>query len=64
VENGHTVLVVEHNLDVLKAADWIIDLGPEGGNDGGNLVYEGPVRGILDCKSSYTGQYLREKFNS
>ena len=61
VENGHTVLVVEHNLDVLKAADWIIDLGPEGGENGGNLVFEGPVKEIVNCKESYTGHFLKEK---
>lgn len=61
VEKGHTVVVVEHNMEVIKSADWLIDLGPEGGIDGGHLVYEGPTEGILAVESSYTGQFLREK---
>lgn len=61
VENGHTVLVVEHNMDVIKMADHLIDLGPVGGKKGGNLVYQGPPEGIVKVKSSYTGQYLAEK---
>lgn len=63
VEQGHTVLIVEHNLDVIKSADWIIDLGPGGGDNGGALVYQGEVEGILDVKESYTGQYLKEKLD-
>jgi excinuclease ABC subunit A len=63
VENGHTVLIVEHNLDVIKTADWIIDLGPVGGKDGGHLLYEGPPEGILKVKNSYTGQFLKEKLS-
>lgn len=61
VELGHTVVIVEHNLDVIKCADWLIDLGPEGGKDGGHLVYQGAPEGILEIKESYTGQYLAEK---
>lgn len=61
VEMGHTILVIEHNLDVIRAADWIIDLGPEGGNDGGNLVFQGRVEDIVNCKESYTGQYLLKR---
>ncbi len=60
VDKGHTVVVVEHNLDVIKTADWIIDLGPVGGHKGGHLVYQGPVDGILKVKDSYTGQFLLE----
>ena len=60
VEGGHTVLVVEHNLDVIKSADWLIDLGPEGGEEGGYLVYEGRPDGICDIEHSYTGQYLKK----
>jgi excinuclease ABC subunit A len=63
VEKGHTVLVVEHNLEVIKTADWVIDLGPEGGVDGGHLVYEGVPEGLVKVKESYTGQYLKEKLN-
>ena len=58
VSQGHTVLVIEHNLDVIKFADYIIDLGPEGGNGGGKLVAKGPPEHIAKVKSSYTGQYL------
>ncbi len=60
VEAGNTVLVIEHNLDVVKNADWIIDLGPEGGDRGGEIVAEGPPREIAKAKRSYTGQVLKE----
>ncbi len=60
VEQGHTVLIVEHNLDVLKSADWIIDLGPEGGVNGGKIVFEG-IPEDLAKTNSYTGKYLSEK---
>ena len=60
VEAGNTVLVIEHNLDVIKNADWIIDLGPEGGDRGGEIVAEGPPKDIAKAKRSYTGQVLRE----
>ncbi|MBX4191492.1 MAG: ATP-binding cassette domain-containing protein, partial [Candidatus Doudnabacteria bacterium] len=58
VEKGNTVLVIEHNLDVIKSADWIIDLGPEGGNKGGELVAIGTPEEVAKVKRSYTGQYL------
>ncbi|MDP1767367.1 MAG: excinuclease ABC subunit UvrA [Nitrospirota bacterium] len=60
VEAGNTVLVIEHNLDVIKNADWIIDLGPEGGDRGGEIVAEGPPKEIAKSKRSYTGQVLKE----
>jgi excinuclease ABC subunit A len=60
VEAGNTVLVIEHNLDVIKNADWIIDLGPEGGDRGGEIVAEGPPQEIARTKRSYTGQVLKE----
>jgi excinuclease ABC subunit A len=60
VEAGNTVLVIEHNLDVIKNADWILDLGPEGGDRGGEIVAEGPPREIAKAKRSYTGQVLKE----
>lgn len=60
LEKGHTVLVIEHNLEVIKYADWIIDLGPEGGDQGGNIVYEGTPEGIPE-KGSHTGRYLKPK---
>jgi len=61
VEKGHTVLVVEHNMEVIKCADWIIDLGPEGGQLGGELLFQGTPEKLVKEKKSYTGQYLKEK---
>ncbi|MFK5856947.1 MAG: excinuclease ABC subunit UvrA [Bacteroidota bacterium] len=61
IEIGHSVIVVEHNIEIIKSADWIIDLGPDGGDNGGNIVFEGLPEDMIDCKESYTGQYLREK---
>ena len=61
VEKGHTVLVVEHNMEVIKSADWVIDLGPEGGKNGGNLVFMGTPEDMVKCETSHTGFYLREK---
>jgi excinuclease ABC subunit A len=58
VDRGNTVLVIEHNMDVIKTADWIIDLGPEGGDDGGRIIATGTPEEIADNKASYTGQYL------
>ena len=58
-DQGHTVIVIEHNLDVINLADWIIDLGPGGGRHGGELIYAGPRKGIEDCAPSLTGQALR-----
>ena len=57
---GNTVVVIEHNLEVIKTADWIIDMGPEGGDGGGRIVAEGTPEDVARCKESYTGQYLRE----
>ncbi len=62
VENGHTVLIVEHNLEVIKSADWLIDLGPTGGMEGGHLLYQGKPEGIVKIKKSFTAQYLKDKF--
>lgn len=58
IEQGHSILVIEHNTDVLRSADWLIDLGPEAGDAGGNLVYAGVPAGIKKIKSSHTGKYL------
>jgi excinuclease ABC subunit A len=60
--NGDTVLVIGHNLDVIKIADHVIDIGPEGGDMGGNIVFEGTPEEIINCKESYTGQFLNVKF--
>ena len=60
VDKGNTVVVIEHNLDIIKSADWIIDLGPEGGNDGGDLIVAGTPEEIIKHKSSYTGQFLKQ----
>jgi excinuclease ABC subunit A len=59
VDQGNTVLVIEHNLDVIKTADWIVDLGPEGGDGGGTVVVEGPPELVAKTDSSYTGQFLK-----
>ena len=61
IERGHTILIIEHNLDVIKCADHVIDLGPEGGDKGGNIVAEGTPEEVAKCKESYTGAYLKEK---
>src|SRR5687768_18172443 len=59
VDTGNTVIVIEHNLDVIKNADWIIDMGPEGGNKGGTVVFEGTPQQLLSAKHSITSAYLR-----
>nr|WP_321410063.1 excinuclease ABC subunit UvrA [uncultured Carboxylicivirga sp.] len=63
VKNGHSLIIVEHNMDIIKSADWIIDLGPEGGNEGGNLVYAGTPEDLIKVKESYTGKYLEPYLN-
>ena len=60
VDKGNTVVIIEHNLDVIKSADWIVDLGPEGGVDGGDLIFSGTPEEIVKQKHSYTGQFLKE----
>ena len=62
-QQGNTVVVIEHNLDVIKTADWIIDLGPEGGSDGGTIVAEGTPEDVAKNKGSYTGEFLKEVLN-
>ena len=61
VDKGNTVIVIEHNLDVIKNADWIIDLGPEGGNMGGNIIFSGCPEDLVQIKDSYTGQFLKKE---
>jgi excinuclease ABC subunit A len=63
IDAGGSIVVIEHNLEVIKTADWVIDLGPEGGNRGGNLVGAGPPEAIAELKDSYTGQYLKQVLN-
>lgn len=62
VQKNNTVVIIEHNLDVIKQADWIIDLGPEGGSKGGEIIFQGTPEEIIKCERSYTGSYLKESF--
>jgi excinuclease ABC subunit A len=64
LSRGHTIVVIEHNLEMIRAADYLIDLGPGGGHNGGKIIYEGPVDGILRHERSLTGQYLRKKIEN
>ena len=59
-DSGNTVLIILHNMDIIKCSDWIIDLGPEGGDDGGEIVFKGTPEQIIHCEKSYTGQYLKK----
>ena len=59
VEQGNTMVVIEHNMEVIKTADWIVDLGPEGGDGGGTIVAAGTPEDVARTKESYTGQYLK-----
>ena len=59
-DSGNTVLVIEHDMDVLKVADYIIDLGPEGGDAGGELIFAGRPEDLVNCPRSYTGKYMKE----
>ena len=63
-DGGNTLVVIEHNLDVIKCADWIIDLGPEGGNAGGRVVAEGPPSHVAKSRKSYTGKFLSRVLSS
>ncbi|MFA6830646.1 MAG: excinuclease ABC subunit A, partial [Bacteroidaceae bacterium] len=63
IERGHSVLVIEHNLDVIKCADFVIDIGPEGGQYGGQVVATGTPEEIAACPESYTGQFLKNMLN-
>ena len=63
VDKGNTVIVIEHNLDVIKCTDWVIDLGPEGGENGGNIIAAGSPERIMKIKKSYTGQFLKKYYN-
>jgi excinuclease ABC subunit A len=61
VDHGHSVILIEHNQEVIKSSDWVIDLGPEGGENGGNIIFEGKPEDLAKCKESYTGRYLAPK---
>ncbi len=61
IEKGHSIVIIEHNQEVIKCADWVIDLGPEGGDEGGGLVFEGTPEDLIHCKKSYTAKYLQKK---
>ena len=61
IDNGHSIICIEHNADIIKCADWVIDLGPEGGENGGQLLFEGTPEELVKCKQSYTGHYLKGK---
>lgn len=61
IKQGNTIIVIEHNMDVIKSADWVIDLGPEGGDEGGRIVFEGTPENMVKCRGSVTGKYLAEK---
>ena len=63
IDNGHTLLVIEHDPDIIKTADWIIDLGPEGGDKGGNLVFEGTPEDLVKCHESFTAPIVEKKLN-
>jgi len=60
VDNHNTVVVIEHNLDIIKYADWVIDMGPEGGKNGGEILFEGIPEDLVKCENSYTGKWLRK----
>jgi len=61
VDRGNTVLIIEHNLDVIKTADWIIDMGPEGGREGGKLLFAGTPEDLIKVKNSETARFLKEE---
>ena len=64
ISRGHSILIIEHNMEIIKCADWIIDLGPEGGEKGGNLVFAGLPEELVEVSESYTGQALKEKLSA
>ncbi len=61
IEKGHSIIIIEHNPEIIKSADWVIDLGPEGGEKGGYIIFEGIPENLVKCKTSYTGKYLKPK---
>jgi excinuclease ABC subunit A len=63
IAQGHSIVIIEHNVEVIKCADWVIDIGQDGGQKGGNVVFEGLPEGLANCESSYTGSYLKQKLS-
>jgi len=61
IARGHSIIIIEHNLDVIKCADWVIDIGPEGGKDGGNVLFQGTPEDLIKVQKSYTGAALKDK---
>ena len=61
VSMGHSIVVIEHHPDIIKTADWVIDMGPEGGKNGGEVVFQGTPEKLIECENSYTGKYLKGK---
>ena len=61
IDRGNTVIIIEHNMDVIKCADYIIDLGPEGGDEGGNIIFEGTPENLIKSKNSHTGIFLKSE---
>ena len=61
ISKGHSIIIIEHNLDIIKSADWIIDIGPEGGENGGMVVAVGKPEEIINCEKSHTGKFLKNK---
>ena len=64
VDRGNTIIVIEHNLDVVKMADYVVDLGKEGGKAGGNIIFSGSPEELVACKESYTGKYLKTELKA
>jgi len=64
IRNGHTVVIIEHNMDMIKCADWVIDIGPEGGEEGGSIVVQGTPEDVAACEQSYTGRFLKDKLKA
>ena len=62
VNNDNTVVIIEHNLDIIRYADWVIDMGPEGGKNGGKILFEGIPEDLVNCQTSHTGRYLKKIF--
>jgi excinuclease ABC subunit A len=62
IDQGHSVIIIEHNTEVIKSSDWVIDLGPEGGNKGGNLTFSGTPEDMMKEEGNYTAKYLRGAF--